>query len=196
MCIAVVTRKGASLSVEQLRSGWAINNDGGGFAYVKDGKVEIEKGFMKLPDMEKAYFAAVEKYAETSPFLVHMRIRTSGETDPHNTHPFKIKGGAMIHNGILFSPTGELAGKEGRRNSDTRILATVGHNILTKDHVTIAKSMLEDIFGYNKLCFLYDDGDYVILNEDLGDWEKGIWFSNGSCKTSYWGRYSKHSGSS
>lgn len=188
MCVAIVTTKNRSLTTEQLRRGWAVNRDGGGFAYVgPDGKVEIKKGFMKLEDMEREYFAAVQKYSATSPFLVHLRIRTSGETDQHNTHPFKIRGGAMIHNGILFHPTGKLAGTEGRRNSDTRILATVGHNILVKEHVIAAKDMLEQIFNYNKLCFLYDDGDFVILNEDLGDWHDGIWFSNSSCGTGYFG---------
>lgn len=180
MCVAIVQPKGKRIPVDRLLSGWESNGDGGGFAYVRKNKVEISKGHMTYPAFEKAYLEACEKYADTSPFLVHMRIRTSGLTDKDNTHPFRIKGGAMIHNGILFSPT-----KDDEKNykdfSDTRIFASRLHNVLTKNDILIGKDKLEASIMWNKMAFLYDDGDYVILNEDEGNWHDGVWYSNTSC---------------
>lgn len=167
-----------------LYRGWVSNPDGGGFAYVNEkGEVVIEKGFMKYGAFQKAYEQAAEKYADNSPFLVHMRITTSGGTNPYNTHPFQVKGGAMIHNGVLFSPTGKLAeGKGKNTKSDTHVLTTVLHNVLTRDDVKAARDAIGDVIGYNKLAFLYDNKEFVIVNEDFGSWDKGIWYSNDSCE--------------
>lgn len=186
MCIAVVCKPGKILTNEKLFRGWTGNPDGAGFAYVKDGKVEIEKGFMKYNDFQKAYTAASDKYAAESPFLVHMRITTSGGTNSYNTHPFRVKGGAMIHNGILFTPTGPQAkGVDNQRKSDTHLMTTVLHNVLVREDVLLAKEAIgKAIGGGNKLCFLYDDAEVVIVNEDAGDWIDGIWYSNSSCEVS------------
>lgn len=180
MCVAIVQPKGKRISVDRLKSGWETNGHGAGMAYVHKGKVVIDKGYMKYEDFEKKYLALTEKYGETSPFLVHMRIRTSGLTDANNTHPFRIKGGAMIHNGILFSPSKEDEEKY-KNFSDTRIFAARLHNILTKDDVLIGKEKLEKAISWNKMAFLYNDGDYIILNEDAGNWFDGVWYSNTSC---------------
>lgn len=187
MCVAIVTPKGQRIPTDKLLEGWQTNGHGGGFAYVKKGKVAIEKGFMTYPEFEKAYLAAARKFADKSPFLVHMRIRTSGLTDKENTHPFKIKGGAMIHNGVLFTPS-----KDDEKNykdfSDTRIFAARMYNVLTKDDIIISKKKLESTISWNKMAFLYDDGDYVILNEGAGFWVDGIWYSNRSCEVSTYSR--------
>lgn len=179
MCIAVLTKPGAIVPNDQLWEGWSRNRDGGGFAYVKDDKVVIEKGFMEYNKFQKAYAKAAEKYAEDSPFLVHMRVRTSGATDAANTHPFKIKGGAMIHNGVMFYPTST----QHKGKSDTRIFAERFHNILVLEDVLKAEEEILFAVGpSNKLVFLYDDKRYAILGEDQGYWENDIWYSNTSCR--------------
>lgn len=178
MCVAIVANQGAVVPNDRLWQGWSRNRDGGGFAYVKDGEVVIEKGFMEYNKFQKAYEKAAEKYAAESPFLVHMRITTSGGTSKVNTHPFKIKGGAMIHNGVMFTPTGE----ENRGKSDTRIFAERFHNILQLEDVLAAGEDIIDAVGsYNKLAFLYDDRRYAILNEQAGYWLNDVWYSNRSC---------------
>lgn len=173
MCIAIVAQKNAVVSDEELAEGWLRNSHGAGFAFVKKGKVVIKKGFMEFAPFLKAYKSAAKKYSGSSSFLIHMRIRTSGTTDESNTHPFPIKDGAMIHNGILFSPYSDP-----QNRSDTRIVAESLFEKLTQDYVTLARDKLEDILGNNKFAMLYNNGEYVILNEDDGHWENGIWFSN------------------
>lgn len=184
MCIAVVQKPGAVIDDASLYRGWTINNDGGGFAYVDDNdNVVIEKGFMEYNPFQKKLRAAIERFGKTSPFLIHMRIRTSGKTDDKNCHPFKIKGGAMIHNGVLFTPTQEMNGNKKLTKSDTRIFAESFHNILHLEDVKKAGDDILFAFGRsNKLAFLYENREVVILNEKAGYWDKDIWYSNHSCK--------------
>lgn len=182
MCVAVVTRPGSTITNDSLYRGWCANGDGGGFAYVKEGKTQIEKGFMDYNSFQAAYADAAAKSGKYSPFLVHMRIRTSGATNQNNCHPFPIRGGALIHNGIMFTPTGKRAGTPEDRKSDTRVFAESLHNILDLETIKKAgQSILKAVGGYNKIAFLYDDGGYHILGESSGSWSEGIWYSNSSC---------------
>lgn len=182
MCIAVVTKPGFAIKDADLYRGWTSNRDGGGFAYVQDGKVRIKKGFMQYNDFQRAYRDAVDKFAADSHFLVHMRIGTSGGKTPKNTHPFPVSGGAMIHNGVMFYPTGKRAGHEGDRRSDTRVFAEDLFNILRLEDLKKAKDNLKKaIGGGNKLCFLYDNNEVIIVGEEAGFWREGIWYSNSSC---------------
>ena len=183
MCVAILTTAGKVLTEDQLFSGWRVNGDGGGFAYVKDDKVVIEKGFMNYNAFKSAYSLAAEQFAEDSPFLVHMRIRTSGNTNANNCHPFAIKGGALIHNGIMFTPSGDRAGKDPTdRKSDTRVFAESLFNILQLEDVKRAQEGIRKAIGWgNKVAFLYDSKDYVIVGESAGMWNDGIWYSNSSC---------------
>ena len=183
MCVAVLTTRGKVLTNDQLWKGWTINGDGAGFAYVKDDAVVIEKGFMNYNSFQSAYALAAEQFAEDSPFLIHMRIRTSGNTNANNCHPFPIKGGALIHNGIMFTPSGERAGKDPTdRKSDTRVFAESLYNILVLEDVKRAQEGIRKAIGYgNKIAMLYDSKEYVIIGESAGMWVDGIWYSNSSC---------------
>jgi hypothetical protein len=167
LCIAVVCRPNNVITPANLKRGWDSNPAGGGFAYV---------------DFEKAYLESAEQFAADSPFLVHMRIRTSGAISAKNTHPFPIKGGALIHNGIMFYPTGKRAGNPDDRRSDTRVFAEDLHNILLLDQVKKAADGIHKAIGRsNKVAFLYDNKETFILGEDLGFWHEGIWYSNSGC---------------
>lgn len=137
---------------------------------------------MEYNPFQKAYRKAVESYGHDNPMLVHMRIRTSGTTGPKNTHPFRVKGGAMIHNGIMFTPAGKRIGNPNDERSDTRVFCEDLHNILELDSVKKAAEGIHAAIGRgNKLCFLYDGGETFIIGEDNGMWDKGIWYSNGGC---------------
>lgn len=185
MCVAIVCKEGAVLTEQQIENGWLGNPDGGGFAYVSDNEVHIVKGFMTLEDLQRAYKTYADLHSADSPFLVHMRIGTSGGNTPLNTHPFKILNGAMIHNGVMFTPAGQRAGKPGDYKSDTRVFAEALYSVLQLEHVKRAEARILREVGYsNKLAFLYNDKRTLILNEDGGYWENNIWFSNSSCRVS------------
>lgn len=178
MCIAIYKPEKVVIKEETLNLCWVHNSDGAGFAYVRDGSVIVEKGFMGLKDFKEAYFTAF-KSNKKSPFLIHFRIRTDGDRDAANTHPFELgNGGVMIHNGCLSGS----ASKYGEGPSDTNYFVQKFGQVLTFANISKHKKELEAAVGYNKLAFLFPDGNAAILNESSGVWSEGSWYSNHTFK--------------
>lgn len=172
MCLAIVKKAGATVDESYLKNGFDRNGDGAGFAFIKDGKIEVVKGLMKWEEFMDSYTAAAAAHPD-SPFLIHFRVGTSGVKGPANTHPFVGKECAVIHNGVMFH-TGYTAEK-----SDTRTLIEAAADRLTKARLVANKDALERHVGVaNKLCFLFPDGDTLILNEKQGEWHDNVWYSN------------------
>lgn len=180
MCIAIVKPLGVDIPEINLRNSWIANPDGAGFCYVHKGKVRIEKGFTTLAEFLVAYKKAAEKYKRSN-FLIHFRIKTHGDKSPENTHPFAIKGGALIHNGTI---TGTGASWNGGK-SDTCLFAERISGKVTKDTIKANIKDWDSAMDYNKLAFLFDDGDYAIINEAIGQWHEGVWYSTGAYKQSH-----------
>lgn len=186
MCIAIVQKAGHQLKGEWLVNSFLGNDDGAGFAYIKDGKVQIEKGFMEMRPFITAYDRLYNEHGKDNPMLIHCRIATAGRVGKDNCHPFRIKGGALIHNGHLWSTEG---GRDGDK-SDTREFAERCHNILGYEDVirAIKYEDFEKAIGYDRMAMLYDDGRYALA----GSWheEDGALFSNAGYKHSFYSRYS------
>ena len=174
MCIAIYVPAGAKVSQEHLHNGWCANSDGGGFAYVRKGKVKIVKSLMKWKTWEDAYYTAREANPD-SPFLVHFRIRSAGSNTADNTHPYALKTGAVVHNGTLTGSGADWY----RGPSDTAKFVEKFGEHLTYDNVLSKKLAMEAAIGYNKLAFLFNNGKFVIVNEDAGHWDDDVWYSNG-----------------
>ena len=118
MCIIAAKPAGIDMpGADTIRTMWDHNNDGAGLMYVENGKVRVEKGFMKYKSFTKA-LERLEKRLDltTTPLVMHFRIRTHGGTNPECTHPFPITDsiGALkklqvstdvgvAHNGIITS---------------------------------------------------------------------------------------------
>jgi predicted glutamine amidotransferase len=181
MCIAIIQKAGKRIPTEWLVNSFLGNDDGAGFAYIKDGKVEIAKGYMTMKSFLPAYEELHNAYGKDNPMLIHCRIATAGRVGADNCHPFPIKGGALIHNGHLWSTDG---GRDGDK-SDTREFAEKFYNILDYNSVmeAIAHHDFADAIGHDRMAMLYDDGRYAVAgswhNEDVG------LFSNSGYKYSY-----------
>lgn len=182
MCIAILNKQGI-IPDAHLKESWDTNKDGAGFAYVHKKKMVIFKTLTDYPLFLSEYKKAKE-LAPKSNFLIHFRIATQGGVNMENCHPFLINDSlAMIHNGMLRNtPVLPL-------RSDTNFLA---HSILAKmgkgieydpEFKTICEIFTAS-FG-NKLVFLNTNNDTFIINETLGHWLKGNWYSNYSYKNSY-----------
>lgn len=179
MCQAIVKPAGLSIAKSVLQCAWNANSDGAGFAVRHEGKVEIHKGYTKF----KAFWKAYRHYEELD-CLIHFRYATHGGIDIDNCHPFPIgQEAAMIHNGILsrFLPS------QHEKRSDTRLLiedfivpswkasGKSVHSYLTSPEIV---SLIEKLIGHNKLAALTPHG-FIILNEILGEWSEGVWYSAG-----------------
>ena len=188
MCVVAIKNKGVEFpNDDSIKAMWDANSDGAGFMYALDNKVFIEKGFMKLSDLNGAV-ALLEKRLKKKdltlndiPMVLHFRITTHGGTTPHLTHPFPISSQekhlkaldltcdlGLVHNGIITSvPT--QAGL-----SDTAIYIA---NVLTplanlKSDFYMSnegKAIMENTIGASKFAFLDKDGNI----ETIGDFKKG-----------------------
>lgn len=116
MCVIASKPAGIALpSEETLEAMWFTNPDGAGFMYAADGRVHIEKGFMKYEDLTAALDELGQKYDLTDlPMVMHFRITTHGGTKPENCHPFPVTDSiglmskpkskcklGVAHNGII-----------------------------------------------------------------------------------------------
>lgn len=174
MCIAIVTEGNVKLKDEWLYNSMLNNPDGAGIAYIDGNRVRISKGYMTYNDMQKEYDKLFKLFGD-QPMLLHARIATAGLVNKDNCHPFYIRGGAMIHNGHLWSPDGG----HNAEKSDTREFASIFYNILNFDDVedAIENFSFDEAIGHDRMAFLYDDGRYLTA----GTWqqEDGVLFSNG-----------------
>ena len=177
MCLAIFKPAKVSIPPGNLDRGWQKNPDGAGFAYVHKGKIHIVKGLMTLKEFRAAYDAASKKFKD-SPFLIHFRVRSQGDKNAENTHPFMYKHGAMIHNGNIDG-TGAVFGTG---KSDTALfMEKFGDNL---DYETLKdnKEDFDKALQWNKLVFLYPDKKHIIVNEKSGNWDNDVWYSTHAYK--------------
>lgn len=120
------------------------------------------------------------KYNKRTPFLIHFRWATHGVVADRTSHPFALRdGGAMIHNGIIDMPVSR------KGQSDTEAFVAKFVNKLPpnwSDSPTLITAVDRMMEQGNKLCFLWPNKQYLILGENYGDWDKGVWYSNDSHK--------------
>jgi len=189
MCIIVAKPAGAAIDIETLRNCWDENPHGAGIAYAMNGKLVIEKGFMKW-EVFKEFIIDTEQWTDI-PMLIHFRVATVGNKDQDNTHPFEVIPGklAFAHNGTIKG----MAVKEKPELSDTNIfcryvLKQLPHNFLSNTGiVTLMYSSLGD---WGKLAFLDNEGEITIFNEAGGHEKADVWYSNDDY-LGRWGHYYK-----
>lgn len=196
MCVISFYRPGVKPNEECLKNGARSNDDGHGYAVIVGDSIHVGKSM----DSEAA-IAAFLKVREAHPesyALFHSRITTDGVTDVDNCHPFMIGGDSrtvLAHNGILPD---EARPAKGDNRSDTRILAEdlipqrkFGHLSQRRARRRLRNWLLKDRYP-NKVVILTTDPAYgqrgYIINQDLGEWSNGVWWSNSSYKG--WSRYS------
>jgi predicted glutamine amidotransferase len=184
MCLLIATIGNARPSKKALRRAAVNNPDGFGFAVITGDKIHTYRS-MDINDTIKQYFAVRDEHP-TSPSIFHLRITTHGETNIDNCHPFRVNDNVVMgHNGML--PIKEEDGK-----SDTRIFAEEWlPEFDLEDLLDTEEGVqeLEKFIGFSKLAFLNTSSllkrSLYIINEDLGHWDSGVWYSNNSYKKSY-----------
>jgi predicted glutamine amidotransferase len=181
MCIAILNN-GNVISEEHFKNSLKANPDGFGMAYIEKGKIKV---FRSLSDNFKSLYGRYLKVYNSNeyPIMLHFRISTSGGVNLENCHPFYIsKNVVFCHNGII-------------NNWGTKTMSDTRHfnrdilsNFSDKDLIH-NKSLTELISGYidfSKFIILDNNGDFNIINEDLGHWDNdNNWFSNKSYLTSH-----------
>lgn len=157
------------------------NKDGiGSMVTSDDGALVVAKALPK--DLSEAA-EFIKQLPETDRDLaLHFRMRTHGDIDLTNCHPYPILDGHvhMMHNGVIRN----IDDSSDKTKSDT------WHYIekVLKPQLQLAPQLMaipgwqrvirEDIGGSNKFVLLDKDGQLVILNRSTGIEHDGLWFSN------------------
>jgi hypothetical protein len=196
MCVICVKPKGVEFpSDERIGQMFDANDDGSGFMYVKDGMVEIRKGFMKAKTFRKAIRR--EGLTKDHTVIMHFRIGTTGSNTPKNTHPFPVTDKlaelratsittdvGMAHNGILA-----YGGDKENDLSDTMafVREVLSHPPIKNSLFDLPTfTLIESAIGSSKMVFLNGTGTFVLL----GDWKEatpkdGCYYSNLNFERSY-----------
>lgn len=150
---------------------------------------------VKWQHLEAQFIRDHARLGQESMFLIHFRIKTHGDVNKANCHPFRmVDGGAFIHNGII--PIVNIPADQ----SDTRYFVS---KIL--DHLPRGWQydiewivMVEEMIGsFSKAVALWPNMSYYIFGESKGHWEDNaglklfkaddeeklgkVWYSNSSC---------------
>ncbi len=175
MCILIAKPKGVTMpKTSVLKECWENNPDGAGIAWSKDGKVSIEKGFMKWEEL-KAYLD-VNSFDDVSA-LIHFRIATHGTVKAENTHPFVVNNEIVAaHNGVLSIKN------EGDWTDSETFFKRICNPVLKSYSINskVFKRLVDATIGASKLAFLNSKGRIKMFGEFIED--GGVYFSNDSYK--------------
>lgn len=174
MCIAILNKTN-KLPLDTFKTCWEANPDGGGFAYHNGKNIVIVKEMVSVDVLHSKYMEAREQHP-AAPFAIHFRIATHGLTNLTNCHPFKInKHSAFIHNGVISacSYVGEFSDTFHFNNY---VMKELPQNWKSS---AILSELLSGYIGGSKLVIIDRDGA-TIINENLGKWDDGDWYSNKS----------------
>lgn len=168
MCQIIYKPTTKTFNFAYLDKAQKFNKDGYGIMWYED---KTAKSYTTL---DYTSFKLVMKALESKSCVVHLRNTSAGLTNLDNCHPFIVPTGYMMHNGTI------LTLKDYKdKDSDTAKLADLICDTVY-DKISDISPLLQCIVGntINRLVFLEDSGEVTIINEDLGIWEDGIWYSN------------------
>lgn len=194
MCVICVSKKGVRQpNKQEINNMWESNPHGAGYMFVRDGLVNIRKGFMTLEDFK----ASIESEHFTSEDVVvyHFRISTQAGVTPEMTHPFPMSDDlndmrllecqcsvGIAHNGII-----RLTSCKDSKYSDTALFITEYLPALIRDTEDITDKRVKravKALADSKLVFLNDAGDVSIIG-DFYAIKDGLMFSNTSFQPAY-----------
>lgn len=180
MCLAFLKPAGQQVPDEYLARAAARHPHGFGIGWVYPGEGQLHL-WRSVTDT----VAWRRKVASLRGAVVvgHARYATHGPKVKANCHPAWLgaPGRSLVaHNGVLRSLPDCKAGRSDSRVFIDHVLShfTSGWQ---QDRVLVAQ--LESLIGNgNKLVVLNADASYLILNERIGHWANGVWYSNDSYK--------------
>ena len=180
MCIIIYKPLEKTIDKEELKACWKRNDDGAGYSYVSDGKIVIHKELRKFERFWKHYKETIvdTNLEKKKKIILHFRIKTSGNVDLKNIHPYRISNDVVLaHNGVITNIDVPLNSEY----SDTYLLCKTILAKLPKEWYknNSILSLLEAYIGSgSKLAILDNSENIYLVNEEKGTWEDGIWYSN------------------
>lgn len=181
MCIIVYKPKNKQVKKTVLETCFESNPDGAGFIIREDsGELLLKKGFFTFESFWEEYKRYTNKQA-----IIHFRIRTHGDKDTENCHPFWMVENkiAFAHNGVIHNVKITDTSKSDTWTFNVSILKELENKFgpqFLEDPVM--QILISNYVGYSRLVFLNELGKVLIFNKAAGEEVDGVWFSNNSYK--------------
>lgn len=176
MCILIDHPANTNFNDTLLADFYDFNSDGFGAMYAEAGKLVIVKTLGTPAEIEAIY----KKELAHRDCIIHYRMKTHGDIDLDNCHPYRINDDIwMAHNGIL-----SMGNPINKAKSDTwHFIEYILRPALNGDPDLIFDQDYQDylssmIGGSNKFAFMHSSGQSVIINEHAGVRHQGAWLSN------------------
>lgn len=179
MCLLICSPSGRINDPQTLSRGFENNMYGAGYAYSYNNGLFVKKGFFDFDDFFKSY----SKIPKNAPNIVHFRLATSGKYNEENCHPFNVNENlAFAHNGVFSCVKGDDFHSDTYKFNELicKPLFSKNESLILEDATKFV--LYKTIGSYNKIAFIKNSGEIIIVNEEAGYWENGIWFSNSSGK--------------
>jgi hypothetical protein len=177
MCLLVEQKTTTNFSDEFLADVYSKNSDGLGIMYAENGNVIVRK---VLPRSAADFINYYREHADGRDCIWHARMKTHGDIDLENCHPYKVTNQIwMAHNGILSSGNDNDPSK-----SDTwHFIRNVIEPALAYQPDLLESQQYRDFIGdligrTNKFGFMTNSGLSVIINRASGVTYNGAWLSN------------------
>ena len=199
MCIIAVKKSGIEIPNDEIiRNCWHNNSDGAGLMWKRDdGKIIIEKGFMKL----KSLMSRIKEFSKEDYMVIHFRKSTSAGINPENTHPYPLDDDyhklrstniecdqALVHNGVLGRGESDL--------SDTAVFVRdyLSDSCIYKNLESICvKNLINEAVGSDKVIIMDSISSSIFwFGHFQYDDKSGLYFSNSDYKDIFshgWERY-------
>lgn len=199
MCLLCYIEPNAQVDWHGLEIAAVNNPDGFGWAIHLEDEILIGRS-MEAAEAIEGFRDARKEHPDTHA-MFHARWATHGAENLSNVHPFEVnlngpqRGQTILaHNGVI-----DVKIPVGDRRSDTRyfaeeIMPLRAQRIFDRPDKV---QKLSKFIGASKLVVFTNDPqfecDVYIINESLGHWKDGTWWSNDSYAQVWWSRFSSSS---
>lgn len=179
MCVIVHQPKGTHIDKDLAHRLWTRNSDGGGYAFIDPDGVLVTRKTLEWDEWWKSFETDRSRFPGRD-FLLHLRIKTHGDVNLDNVHPFQVdEHTVMAHNGIISGVPDYGDGRSDTRVFIDEVLPELPPDWLDNHYL---RSMVEEWIGWSKLMFLTNNPNLkktvYILNQNRGTYKDGMWFSN------------------
>lgn len=182
MCLLATQPEGTVFDDDFLSGVYMLNSDGIGVMYAENNSLHIRR---LVPKTEKEFIDFFRENIDNRKCAWHARMRTHGDIDLTNCHPYQVISGDegyplyLAHNGVLF--TGNKADPS---KSDTwHYIQDFLRPMLLKNPEFFLTEAFEDMVAShigtgNKFVLMDAFGNITTVNEQAGVIHQGAWLSN------------------
>ncbi len=182
MCLLVDQKEGTIIEDSWIHDFYQHNADGVGVMWAEEGTIHVVK---QLPANKEALVQFFRDHIDGKKCAWHLRMRTHGDTDLENCHPYQVFSEAdgypiyLMHNGVLHTGNN----KDTTKSDTWHFINDIIRPALKADPTQFMsewfQELISDYIGKNNKFVMMDAfGNTVTFNRSSGVTWRECWFSN------------------